>query len=54
MGLLQHLRLFPLRYASSSSRLQVLQSATQITDPQKIRNVGIIAHIDAGKRLPNE
>lgn len=32
----------------SSTRLQVLQNATQIVDPQRIRNVGIIAHIDAG------
>ena len=53
MGLLQYslvvsLRRFS-RYASSTSRLQVLQNATQISDPQRIRNVGIIAHIDAGR-----
>jgi translation elongation factor EF-G len=35
------------RYASNT-RLQVFQNATQIVDPQRIRNVGIIAHIDAG------
>ena len=35
------------RYASNT-RLQVFQHATQIVDPQRIRNVGIIAHIDAG------
>lgn len=40
------LRIF-YRY-SSSTRLQVFQNATQIVDPQRIRNVGIIAHIDAG------
>lgn len=34
----------------SSTRLQVLQNATQIVDPQRIRNVGIIAHIDAGNK----
>ena len=36
------------RSMSSSTRLQVFQNATQIVDPQRIRNVGIIAHIDAG------
>ncbi|CAF0724929.1 unnamed protein product [Adineta steineri] len=41
------LRLF-YRYASNT-RLQVFQNAVQIVDPQRIRNVGIIAHIDAGK-----
>jgi translation elongation factor EF-G len=33
---------------TSSTRLQVFQNAVQIVDPQRIRNVGIIAHIDAG------
>jgi elongation factor G len=49
---MKFLLLFPFRtfyrYASHT-RLQVFQNATQINDPQKIRNVGIIAHIDAGK-----
>ena len=51
MGLFQRLIFFPLRTYyrnSSSTRLQVLQNATQIVDPQRIRNIGIIAHIDAG------
>jgi len=30
------------------SSLQVFQNATRIVDPKLIRNVGIIAHIDAG------
>jgi hypothetical protein len=51
MGLFQYINLFPVRifyrYASNT-RLQVFQTATQIVDPQRIRNVGIIAHIDAG------
>ena len=41
----------PLRFCRryvSTSRLQVFQNATQITDPQRIRNIGVIAHIDAG------
>jgi hypothetical protein len=37
------------RHASSSRHMQVLQNATQISDPKRIRNVGIIAHIDAGR-----
>ena len=37
------------RYASTSSRLQVFQNAVQISDPLRIRNIGIIAHIDAGR-----
>lgn len=51
MRLFQCMNLFSLRifhrYASHS-RLQVLQNATQIVNPELIRNVGIIAHIDAG------
>ena len=39
---------------TSSTRLQVFQHATQIVDPQRIRNVGIIAHIDAGNSLINK
>ncbi len=45
------MRFFPLRIFlrhSSNTRLQVFQNATQIVDPQRIRNIGIIAHIDAG------
>ena len=52
MGLFQYLTRFPLRMMcryASTTRLQVFQNAVQITDPQRIRNVGIIAHIDAGK-----
>lgn len=41
-------RLSLFRKQSTSSRLQVLQNAVQITDPLRIRNIGIIAHIDAG------
>ncbi|CAF0741323.1 unnamed protein product [Adineta steineri] len=52
MRLFQCITNFPLRlfyrYASNT-RLQVFQNAVQIVDPQRIRNVGIIAHIDAGK-----
>ncbi len=51
MGLFRCVNLFPLRTFyrySSNTRLQVFQNATQIVDPQRIRNVGIIAHIDAG------
>jgi hypothetical protein len=46
--------LFPFRTFNrfaSNTRLQVFQNATQIVDPLKIRNVGIIAHIDAGRVL---
>ena len=52
MGLFQYRTIFPLRFIcryASTTRLQVFQNAVQITDPQRIRNVGIIAHIDAGK-----
>ncbi|CAM4745338.1 unnamed protein product [Rotaria magnacalcarata] len=52
MRLFQCVTFFPLRTFhryTSSTRLQVFQNATQIVDPQRIRNVGIIAHIDAGK-----
>ncbi|CAF0745230.1 unnamed protein product [Adineta ricciae] len=52
MGLFQYRTIFPLRFIcryTSTTRLQVFQNAMQITDPQRIRNVGIIAHIDAGK-----
>jgi hypothetical protein len=51
MGLFQCINFFPLRMLyryASNTRLQVFQNATQIVDPQLIRNVGIIAHIDAG------
>ena len=37
------------RQISQSTRLQVFQTATQIVDPERIRNLGVIAHIDAGK-----
>jgi len=51
MGLLQYRTLLPVRMFiryTSNTRLQVFQNAIQIVDPQRIRNVGIIAHIDAG------
>ena len=51
MGLLQYRTSLLFRMCircTSSTRLQVFQNATQIVDPQRIRNVGIIAHIDAG------
>jgi hypothetical protein len=51
MGLFQYINFFPLRIFfryTSHTRLQVFQNAIQIVDPQRIRNVGIIAHIDAG------
>ncbi len=53
MGLLQYRTSFLLLKifirSTSNTRLQVFQNATQIVDPQRIRNVGIIAHIDAGR-----
>ncbi|CAF1533801.1 unnamed protein product [Rotaria sp. Silwood1] len=52
MKLLQCMSFFPLRTFyryTNNTRLQVFQNATQIVDPERIRNVGIIAHIDAGK-----
>ncbi|CAF1268338.1 unnamed protein product [Rotaria sordida] len=52
MRLFQCMTFFPLRIFYryvSNTRLQVFQNATQIVDPERIRNVGIIAHIDAGK-----
>lgn len=51
MGLFQCINIYPLRIFSrysSNTRLQVFQNAIQIVDPKLIRNVGIIAHIDAG------
>jgi len=51
MGLFQYINFIPLRIFyryTSNTRLQVFQNAIQIVDPQRIRNVGIIAHIDAG------
>lgn len=51
IGLFSYIKISSLRIFSryaSHTRLQVFQNATQIVDPQKIRNVGIIAHIDAG------
>lgn len=48
MRFLSPVRIFS-RFYASQTRLQVFQNATQITDPQRIRNIGIIAHIDAGK-----
>jgi len=52
MGLFQYINFVSLRIFSryaSHTHLQVFQNAIQIVDPQRIRNIGIIAHIDAGK-----
>lgn len=48
MVLFKYINNLPLRIFSRHARLQVFQNAIQIVDPERIRNIGIIAHIDAG------